>query len=136
VHHRVSMFTAMGVETNEPLMRRTFSAWLHEQLPAGTYRAWLVEADGVVVAGAGMTQLTWPPGPRDFSGRLPIVYNVYTEPAHRRRGLARALMEAIHQWCRTEGYQLIGLAASDEGLPLYDSLGYKPSPRPYMFKAL
>jgi len=76
------------------------------------------------------------PGPRDLSGRLPIVYNVYTEPAHRRHGLARAIMQAIHAWCLEAGYGTVGLAASDEGRTLYESLGYRESPRPYMFVTL
>ena len=115
---------------------RRYAAWLQEHLPSGTYRGWVAEADGTVVAGAGLTQLTWPPGPREFSGRLPIVYNVYTEPAHRRRGLARALMETVHVWCRDAGYSVVGLAASTYGRALYESLGYRASPSPYMFLTL
>ena len=38
---------------------------------------------------AGSRSCRWPPGPRYAGDRLAFVYNVYTEPAHRRRGLAR-----------------------------------------------
>ena len=44
--------------------------------------------------------------------RLAFVYNVYTEPAHRRRGLARLIMDAIHAWCREEGIGSMALNAS------------------------
>jgi GNAT superfamily N-acetyltransferase len=64
------------------------------------------------------------------------VYNVYTEPSHRRRGLAKALMETLHDWCRTAGYNSVGLAASADGRTLYQSLGYQESQEPYMFLSL
>ena len=53
-----------------------------------------------------------------------------------RRGLARLLMETIHQWCRNAGYPVVGLAASQKGKPLYESLGYTESHSPYMFVVL
>ena len=77
-----------------------------------------------------MTILPWPPGPRYVGGRLAFVYNVYTEPAHRRRGLARMIMEAIHAWCRDDGIGVAGLNASGQAQRLYESLGYQQMPAP------
>jgi len=137
VRHRIGMFRDMGVPQDEPRTVETFSAWLVEHLPAGVYRGWVVEtAGGAIAAGGGVTLLPWPPGPRSFAGRMPIVYNMYTEPPHRRRGLARAVLLAIEGWCRDQGLTLIGLAASADGRHLYDALGYESSPQPYLFKAL
>jgi GNAT superfamily N-acetyltransferase len=65
--------------------------------------------------------------------RLAFVYNVYTEPAHRRRGLARLIMDAIHAWCRDAGVASVALNASRDGLPLYEAMGYVESPSPMMF---
>jgi len=136
VRHRLHMFEDMGVVIDTHAVSAAFAAWLDEHLPDGTYRAWLVEHRGAIVAGGGLVALPWPPGPRELSGRLPIVYNIYTEPAHRRQGLARLLMQTIHAWCLEAGYRTVGLAASDEGRSLYESLGYRESPRPYMFLTL
>ena len=44
--------------------------------------------------------------------RIAVVYNVYTEPAHRRQGLARRIMDAIHAWCRDQGIASVALNAS------------------------
>jgi len=52
---------------------------------------------------------------------------MYTEPEHRRRGLARRLMEAMIGWCREEGYASLFLHASDEGRALYAALGFSPT---------
>jgi len=128
------MFTDMGVPLDAPLLETSFRAWLAETMPGGTYRAWLAEdtADGIV-AGGGITILPWPPGPRYIGSRLAFVYNVYTEPTHRRRGLARLIMDAIHRWCRDNGIASVALNASRDGLPLYQSMGYVESPAPMMF---
>ena len=74
-----------------------------------------------------------PPGPQYPGDRLAFVYNVYTEAAHRRRGLARRLMDAMHAWCRANGVGSMALNASRDGQPLYRSMGYMESPSPMMF---
>src|SRR5262249_62103030 len=120
-----------------PLLEREFRAWLAETMPAGTYRAWVVEDEaGTIVGGGGITILPWPPGPRYMGSHLAFVYNVYVEPAHRRRGLARLVMEAIHSWCRANRIASIALNASRDGQPLYEAMGYAVSPAPMMFLPL
>ena len=132
VHHRIAMFQDMGVPLDPVAVDAAFRPWLREMMPTGVYRAWVVESGSRVIAGGGITILPWPPGPRYFSGRLAFVYNVYTEPSHRRRGLARLVMDAIHQWCREAGVWSVALNASRDGEPLYASMGYECAPSPMM----
>jgi GNAT superfamily N-acetyltransferase len=132
--HRNDMFTDMGVELNAPVLAQEFIAWLQSTMPAGLYHAWLIEADaGEIVAGGGMTIIPWPPGPRYPCGKIAFVYNVYTEPAHRGRGLARQIMAAIHTFCADAGISSAALNASRLGLPLYESMGYRVTESPMMF---
>jgi GNAT superfamily N-acetyltransferase len=134
VRHRLGMFSDMGIAMDRAALDRAFRAWLQQMMPAGTYRAWLVEtADATIVAGGGISILPWPPGPQYPGDRLAYVYNVYTDPAHRRRGLARVVMDAIYAWCRDAGITSLALNASREGQPLYRALGYMESPSPMMF---
>jgi GNAT superfamily N-acetyltransferase len=140
VRHRIGMFTDMGVPLDIVALDRAFRAWLGDAMPAGTYRAWVVDARepagptaAAIVAGGGITVLPWPPGPRDVGNRLAFVYNVYTEPSFRRRGLARLIMDAIHDWCRGAGITSVALNASHDGRPLYEAMGYQVSPQPMMF---
>jgi GNAT superfamily N-acetyltransferase len=114
-----------------------FRQWLAKMMPAGIYHAWLIETDAAdVAAGGGAALLPWPPGPRDLHERLAFVYNVYTEPAHRRHGLARMVMTAIHDWCRGNDVGMVGLNASTDGHGLYASMGYTLAPAPMMCLAL
>ena len=134
VRHRIAMFTDMGVPLDARVLDQAFRAWLGEVMPRGTYRAWLVDAaDGTVACGGGITIIPWPPGPQYGGDRLAFVYNVYTEPTHRRQGLARLVMDTIHRWCRDEGIGSMALNASRDGKPLYESMGYAESTSPMMF---
>ena len=57
-----------------------------------------------------------------------MILNMFVEPHYRRRGIARSLMEVmILAWCKSAGYSYVGLHASDEGRPLYESLGFQPT---------
>jgi GNAT superfamily N-acetyltransferase len=137
VHHRIAMFTDMGIPLDAAELDRQFRQWLSEMMPAGTYHSWLVEDEGgAIVAGGGLSVLPWPPGPRYMTDRIAVVYNVYTEPAHRRHGLARLIMETIHGWCRKAGITSVALNASSDGRPLYESMGYQLPPNPMMFLGL
>ena len=137
VNQRIEMFADMGLVFDRADMGERFRHWMRREMPAGTFYAWVAEAerDGIV-AGAGLTVLPWPPGPQYPGGRVAFVYNVYTEPAHRGRGLARRIMDAIHSWCRAEGIESIVLNASRAGQPLYETMGYAVTTSPMMFLAL
>jgi GNAT superfamily N-acetyltransferase len=137
VRHRVGMFTDMGLVMDVARLEAAFRAWLAAQMPSGTYQAWLVETTGGrVVGGGGITILPWPPGPSYAGDRVAFVYNVYVDAPHRRRGIARLIMDAIHAFCRDAGITSVALNASRDGLPLYQSMGYVESPSPMMFLSL
>ena len=64
--------------------------------------------------------------------RCGFVFNVYTSAAHRKQGLARRMMDAIHGYCRSEGIERVVLNASTFGKPLYDAMGYVVTDEPMM----
>jgi GNAT superfamily N-acetyltransferase len=137
VRHRIGMFTDMGYALDLPAHESAYRVWLAETMPAGTYRAWVVEdAARAIVGGGGITVIPWPPGPQHPGGRVAFVYNVYTEPAHRRQGVARRVMNAIHAWCREAGIESIALNASGFGQPVYEAMGYRLAPSPMMILKL
>ena len=133
VDHRARMFMEMGIPAAFEDMRAATELWLRHALPAKTYRGWIATTgDGDVAAGGGMIVIPWPPGPMSMDPRCGFVFNVFTDPGHRKRGLARQLMEAMHAWCRDEGIERVVLNASAFGKPLYDELGYVVANEPMM----
>jgi GNAT superfamily N-acetyltransferase len=133
VSHREQMFRDMGIPAEFEDMRVAFDLWLRHAIPARTYLGWVaVASTGEVGAGSGLIVMPWPPGPMTLDPRCAFVFNVYTAPAHRKRGLARLLMDAMHAWCRSEGIERVVLNASSFGHPLYESIGYVVADEPMM----
>jgi len=125
--HRRGMFFDMGHRGEEELaaMVAAFRPWLRKKMASGEYLGWLaMNSDGAIVAGAGLWLMDWPPHMIGPGSRRGNILNVYTERGYRRQGIARRLMEATLAWCRTNGIRAVILHASDEGRPLYDTLGF------------
>lgn len=130
VAQRYRMFAEMGhgdaavQEAGKPI----YAQWLLERLQNGRYKAWLMStAGGEVVAGVGLFLMDWPTGVVDLAPYRGYVFNVWTEPAHRRQGLSRLLMQALLEACPALGVQRVGLHASTDGRPLYEALRFEPS---------
>jgi GNAT superfamily N-acetyltransferase len=127
LRHRRGMFRDMGFRDERRLdaMEAVSAAFFAAGLRNRTYHAFFATDDqGEVRAGGGIVLLEYQPHPLDPRARRAFVVNLYTEPAHRRQGLARRLMDTMVAWCRLEGYATLYLHASDEARPLYSSLGF------------
>ena len=124
------MFSNMGYEDEVALdnMSAHFLPWLRPRMEHREYLAWFAMAsDGTIAAGLGVWLMDWLPhmvGPGTPRGNI---VNVYTEPAYRRQGLARLLMNTALDWCRSNGIRAVILHASPEGRALYESLGFRPT---------
>ncbi|HWW87233.1 MAG TPA: GNAT family N-acetyltransferase, partial [Vicinamibacterales bacterium] len=79
-----------------------------------------------VVAGAGVLLHQYYPSRANPRGR-PTAYilNVFTEPDHRRQGLAHDLISEILAWCRVHDIPRASLHASRFGRSVYNRLGFK-----------
>jgi GNAT superfamily N-acetyltransferase len=126
---RRRMFEDMDGRTGGAEAEEASAAFFVQALAAGTLQAWLVEDDASrPVAGGALYVYPWPPAPANPSPRRVMIFNVYTEPDHRRRGLARRLMETLTSWCREAGFVAVSLHASAGGRPLYEALGFVATP--------
>ena len=133
--HRVRMFEDMGQvppHLAAPLQAASERA-LSPLLASGEYVGWFATDNaGTVIAGAGAHVRPQLPrislsGDAVAEGPAPLVVNVYTEPDWRGRGVARALMECLMRWAVEQDYERVALHASDDGRPLYVSLGFTPT---------
>jgi GNAT superfamily N-acetyltransferase len=128
--HRRGMMLEMGLATPEQcaLYEPEFRGFLQRELPTGNFKSFLAETtDRKVVGGGAVFIIPWPGNPSDRLQKRVFILNVFTEPEHRRRGIARAVVSAMVEWCRAQGFHSVRLAASDAGRPLYQSLGFNPT---------
>jgi GNAT superfamily N-acetyltransferase len=126
-HHRRCMLRDMGHSDGARLdaMVAVFRPWVEARLASREYLAWFVQdGSGTVVAGAGVWLMPWPAAVAAPDQPRANILNVYTEPSHRRSGHARRLLVTILDWCRNAGIETVILHASEQGRPLYESLGF------------
>ena len=129
VRHRVGMFRDMGIpEEKLAAIEPASRAYFQQAIVSRHYLPFLAETgDRRVIAGGGIVILHWPGSPLDPRDSRAMILNMYTEEEFRRRGIARRIMQAMLDWCRSEGYQTVSLHASQFGRPLYESLGFQPT---------
>lgn len=123
------MYEDMNCEDATALdaMAKLSAIYLATAIADGSFRAWLACENDRVVAGGAVLVSPWPAHPYDLECRRATILNVYTDPAYRRRGVARKLMQTMLAWCRREGFARVTLHASADGRHLYESLGFEPS---------
>ncbi len=104
--------------------RVRIETYFRSHVPDGAYRVWVADAGGLVVGMAGLIVIDRPPHPRSRRRPEAMVFNVMTDAAWRRRGVGRAIMEAVIADGRALGCRRIVLRASDVGSHLYAALGF------------
>jgi len=103
-------------------------AHLAALMEAREYFGFVAEHESSVIGGGGVWLRPVLPRPGALAGALEAyVLNIYVEPDHRRRGVARAIVSAILDWSREQRLARVVLHASREGRPLYESLGFESS---------
>jgi ribosomal protein S18 acetylase RimI-like enzyme len=128
VHHRRAMFRDMGYTSGLDEMSARFRPWLRRKMEAGEYLGWFALApDSSIAAGLGLWLMDWPPHVIASGPWRGNILNVYTEPAHRRAGMARALMQIALDWSAANHVSVVILHASEEGRGLYESFGFEPT---------
>jgi GNAT superfamily N-acetyltransferase len=129
LRHRRGMYEDMDYRDQRALvaMVSTSESYFLQALVDGSFRGWLALAEERVVAGGGIVISPWPSHPYDLECRKSTILNLYTYPDYRRRGIARALMKTMIEWCRKEGFESVFLHASKNGRPLYETLGFEPT---------
>ena len=129
VRLRAQMLADMGRSAggDDDPWRASAQEWFTDRLGRrGEFAAFVVDDpdDGVVACSAGICDFH-APGPGNLTGVRGHVFNMSTFPAHRRRGYARACLDALLDWFRDETQaRVISLNATPDGIALYRSVGF------------
>jgi GNAT superfamily N-acetyltransferase len=106
VHLRSLMFSSMGSDVGgqDAPWRGAAAGWFREQLDRPEqFAGFVIEHpdEGVVSAALGSCDVR-APSPHNVSGAHGRVFNISTEPAHRRCGYGRACLTALLSWFDTD----------------------------------
>ena len=126
--HRHRMFAEMGYSDDQlRAVTTAFLPWVREAITRGAYLGYLATITHQVAAGAGMMIVDWPPSPRDPSPspQRGYIFNAFTEPDHRRRGLASKLIAMLLEEAKMREIRVVTLHAAPGTQKLYESLGFR-----------
>lgn len=131
VRMRVVMLEALDADVSDLGWVPGAVEHVTEQLGSGAMVAVVAEEGAAVVSG-GMARV-WRqlPGPGDDGSRA-WVFNVATEAGHRRRGIGRDVVTRLVERLDALGVHRVDLTASEDGLGLYESLGFERAPYPLL----
>ena len=91
----------------------------------GTFVSWLAIEDDEIVGTSGMSFVEKPPYFSCPSGRIGLLSSMYTDPGHRRMGIAKVLLSRVVEEARNYGCGCVQITASDMGVLLYTDFGFK-----------
>ena len=83
--------------------------------------------NGRAVACASISYIEIMPTFSHPKGKRGHIMNVYTNVSHRRKGIAKKLMEMLIADAKAKGATEISLDATEQGRPLYEAMGFKAS---------
>jgi GNAT superfamily N-acetyltransferase len=109
------------------IVAAAFEPWVKPRLESGTYLGWLAFRPGapeVIVAGAGLMLMEFPPHYLDEGGLRAYLLNFYVDPAWRGHGLAGRLLKLTTDEAERRGIGVVSLHASPMGRPVYEKNGF------------
>lgn len=84
-----------------------------------------------IVAVAYLHLIEMPANARLLNGLYGEVFNVYTLPEYRGKGLCTKLMQHLIEYGKKRGLGCIDLSATENGYPIYTKLGFKEKEQNY-----
>jgi GNAT superfamily N-acetyltransferase len=114
--------------TDLSAIMRENRTYYEEALAAGTHVAGLACLDGRAVGCGGICLQREMPSPENPSGRNAYLMNVYTTPAERGHGVARAMVAWLVGQARASGAEKVFLEATPVGRPVYEGAGFRDLP--------
>ena len=105
--------------------RSQVADYLATHVDGATYRLFVAEEGGRIVGMGGLVVVDRPPHPRSRRSAEGFIVNVYTLPRWRGRGVGRAIMDALVADGRQLRLRRVWLRTSEEGRPLYESMGFR-----------
>ena len=91
----------------------------------GTFVSYVAMDGEKIIGTSGMSFVEKPPYFSCPSGRIGLLSSMYTDPAYRRRGVAKTLLARVVEEARAYGCGAVQITASDMGVLLYTNFGFK-----------
>jgi GNAT superfamily N-acetyltransferase len=127
VRLRALMFGAMGIATTARGWEQTCLEDFRDRIESDCFIVAVVDApSGGGLAASGIAEvISRIPGPTSDKRERAYISTMCTDPRWRRRGMALAVISLLMRAAGERGVSRFELHASNEGRPLYESLGFR-----------
>lgn len=98
--------------------------YYHRHMADGTFVSWLALDGDEIIGTSGMSFVEKPPYFGCPSGKMGLLSSMFTNPAYRRKGIARELLSRVIADARYYGCGTVQITASDMGVKLYTDFGF------------
>ncbi len=98
--------------------------YYRRHLADGTFVSWLALDGEKIVGTSGMSFVEKPPYFGCPTGRIGLLSSMFTDPAYRRKGIAKELLSRVVEEARSYGCGTVQITASDMGVLLYTDYGF------------
>ena len=100
--------------------------YFQKSMKDGTFLAWLaVDENGDVIATSGLVIVSKVPQTWNPTGKESYIFNMYTIPSWRRKGIGSTLLEKLLEESKARGIHHVDLHASELGRSVYEKFGFK-----------
>lgn len=117
----------LKVSAEESLDTTYIRRYIEEKLPTGEFLVWLAEDEGKAVGIGAVIINHRPPKFQNDTELYAFIYNMYTLPEYRNRGVATSILQHMTEHLKKANVYYIILYASDMGRPVYERFGFKAS---------
>jgi GNAT superfamily N-acetyltransferase len=90
----------------------------------GTFVSWLAFDGDKIIGTSGMSFVEKPPYFGCPTGRIGLLSSMYTDPAYRRKKIAKNLLDRVINEAKAYGCGTVQITASDMGVKLYTAYGF------------
>ncbi|WP_455248940.1 N-acetyltransferase family protein [Ruminococcus sp.] len=125
---RITQLKEEGAQSDLDLAP-ALTAYYQKHLADGTFVSWLAVDGEKIVGTSGMSFAEKPPYYSNPTGRIGLLSSMYTNPAYRRQGIARKLLDCVVQEARDYGCGAVWITASEMGVLLYTAYGFEKNGR-------
>ena len=98
--------------------------FFENQFTSNQFVQWFVEQGNEVMATGAIQFIAFPPSYFNPTGIRGYIANMYTHPEHRKKGIAKKLLQQLEAEAKARNVQHLFLIASEMGKPLYKKNGF------------
>lgn len=132
VDHRVRFLKELGArkgrrprEDQTRILKEKLLEYFSKAIPSRDFIALLAEYDGNIVGTGALVAWQRPPKYGALiSGRAGYIFNLYTVPEARRKGICTQLLSNLIEEAKALGLKYLHLRASEDGIRIYRRAGF------------